>query len=115
MVLTNESFQKALSNDLPISSLCSELDNPDDVVVHFLYLDVLPDGRLYVLQDHHTPRVVHKTGDMTVVDSSNPPHPPHPVDVVRGVQGEVVVYNVTAIIKPLLKTKKEIFANRKKI
>ena len=103
-----------LRNDLLISPLCSELDNPDDVVVHFLYLHVLPHGRLYVLQHHHTPHVVHQTGDVTVADATHSSHSAHPVDVVRGVQGEVVVYNVTAI-KPLLKTKKEIFANRKKI
>ena len=97
-----ERTNSASSNNLPVSSLGSELDDPDDVVVHFLYFFVLPNGRLNVLQNLHASQVIYQAGDVAVGDSSNPSHPPHPVDVVSGVHREVVVDNVTAV-KPLLK------------
>ena len=34
---------------------------------------------------------------MAVLDASNPAHPTDPVDVVRGVHGEVVVDDMTAV------------------
>ena len=95
-------YKRTSSNNLPISSLGSELDNPDDVVVHFLYFSVLPDSRLYVLQNLHPSHVIHQAGHVAVLDASNPAHPTDPVDVVRGVHGEVVVDNMTAV-KPLLR------------
>ena len=77
--------------------LCSELNYPDDVVVDFLYFNVLPDGALDILQDHDASLVVHQAGDVTVGDASHPAHSAHPVNVVSGVEWKVVVDDVTEI------------------
>ena len=79
-------------------SLRSVLNDPDDVVVDILDLAVLPDRGLDVLEDLDPGQGVHQAGHPPVLDAADPPHPAHAVDVVGGVQGEVVVNNVTATI-----------------
>ena len=74
---------------------CSVLNDPDDVVVDILDLTVLPDRGLDVLQDPDPGHGVHQAGHPPVLDAAYPPHPAHAVDVVCGVQGEVVVNHVT--------------------
>ena len=86
------------SQNLPVTvPLCSELNYPDDVVVDFLYFNVLPDGALDVLQDHDASLVVHQAGDVAVGDASHPAHSAYPVNVVSGVEWKVVVDDVTEI------------------
>ena len=72
------------------------LDDPDDVVVDLLDLRVLPDGGLYVLQHLHLGGSADEAGHLAVPQPAHPAHPPHAVYVVRRVQGEVIVDNMTA-------------------
>ena len=74
--------------------LRSVLYDPDDVVVDILDLAVLPDWGLDVLKDLDPSQRIHQTGHPPVLNTADPPHPAHAVDVVCGVQGEVVVYHV---------------------
>ena len=75
--------------------LGSVLNDPDDVVVDILDLTVLPDRGLDVLEDLDPSYGVHQAGHPPVLGAAHPPHPAHTVDVVCGVQGEVVVDHVT--------------------
>ena len=77
-------------------SLRSVLNDSDDVVVDILDLAVLPDRCLDVLQDLDPGQGVHQAGHPPVLDTADPPHPAHAVNVVCGVQGEVVVNHVAA-------------------
>ena len=70
------------------------LDDPDDVVVDLPDLRVLPDGGLDVLQHLHLGGSAHEAGHLAVPQPADPAHPAHAVDVVRRVQGEVVVDNM---------------------
>ena len=78
--------------------LRSVLYDPDYVVVDILDLAVLPDGGLDVLQNLDPGQRIYQAGHTPVLDTAHPPHPAHAMDVVCGVQGEVVVNNVTATI-----------------
>ena len=78
--------------------LCSVLNDPDDVVVDILDLRVLPDRGLNVLQDPDPGHGVHEACHPPVLDATHSPHPAHAVDVVRRVQGKVVVDDVAAKI-----------------
>ena len=78
--------------------LGSVLNDPDDVVVDILYFTVLPDRGLDVLEDLDTGHGVHQAGNPPVLGAVHSPHPAHAVDVVCGVQGEVVVYHVAVSI-----------------
>ena len=82
-------------------SLRSVLNDPDDVVVDILDLAVLPDRGLDVLQNLDSGQGVHQAGHPPVLHAADPPHAAHAVDVVCGVQGEVVVNNMT-VNTPLL-------------
>ena len=79
-------------------SLRSVLNDPDDVVVDILDLAILPDRGLDVLQNLDPGQRIHKAGHPPVLHAADPPNAAHAVDVVCGVQGEVVVNNVTATI-----------------
>ena len=72
------------------------LDDPDDVVVDLLDLRVLPDGGLDVLQHLHLGGSADEAGHLAVPQPAHPAHPPHAVDVVRRVQGEVIVDDMAA-------------------
>ena len=72
------------------------LDDPDDVVVDLLDLRVLPDGGLDVLQHLHLGGSADEAGHLAVPQPAHPAHPTHAVDVVRRVQGEVIVDDMAA-------------------
>ena len=74
--------------------LGSVLNDPNYVVVDILDFTVLPDRCLDVLKDLDPGHGVHQAGHPPVLGAVHPPHPAHAVDVVCGVQGEVVVYHV---------------------